>query len=405
MRILYIVQRYGTEVVGGSEAACRQFAEHLVERGHEVEVLTSCAKRYTDWADELEPGVSDANGVTVHRLPVVRPRADATFGPYNHWTIVGPRPMPLFAADRWAALMGPELQGQRRWLRANSHRFDVAIAMTYMYATTTGALATLAGRVPLILQPTAHDEPAAWVRMYDARFRQADAMLFFTPEEQAFVRRRFSIDPPGVVAGIGIDLEDSADPGAFRREHGLGDDPFLVYVGRIDQAKGVYEAADFFRAFKDRNGGNVKLVLAGDAVGEVPTHPDIVHVGFLDEFAKRSAIAASLALLQSSYFESFSIVLCESWVQRRPALVQGGCTVLKGQAIRSGGAIPYRGFAEFEAALLRLLADPDLANAMGRSGRAYVEANYQWPTVLDRVEDTIAEATAAFGRRTGTTRS
>lgn len=399
MRILYIVQRYGTEVVGGSEAACRQFAEHLAARGHDVEVLTSCARRYTDWADELPPGVSIANGVTIHRLPVVKPRSDDSFGPYNLWTIQGPRPMPLFAAERWATLMGPELQRQRRWLRENVHRFDAAIVMTYLYATATGALATLAGRVPLILQPTAHDEPAAWVRLYDSRFRQPDAMLFFTPEEQAFVRRRFSIAPKGAVSGIGIDLDDSADADAFRREHGLGEDPFLVYVGRIDQAKGVFEAADFFRAFKERNGGRLKLVLCGDAVGQVPTHPDIVHVGFLDEHGKRSAIAASLALLQPSYFESFSIVLCESWVQRRPALVQGGCNVLYGQAVRSGGAIPYRGFAEFEAALQRLLDDPELAAAMGRSGRAYVEANYAWDQVIARVEETIADAQQAFGQR------
>lgn len=399
MRLLFTVQRYGPQIVGGSESACRAFAEHLAERGHDVEVLTSCARRYTDWADELPAGTSHESGVTVHRLPVVRPREERTFGPYNEWTILGPRPMPSHAATRWATLMGPELRGHRRWLREHAQRFDAVIVMTYLYATATASIPVLAGRVPLVLQPTAHDEPAVWVRRYDTMFRQPDGMLFFTPEEEAFVRRRFTMDPLGKVVGIGIDLDDSSDPEGFRARHGLGDDPFLVYVGRIDRSKAVFEAVDFFAAYKRRRPGPLKLVLCGEAVGEMPRHPDLVHVGFLDEFTKRSAFAASLALLQPSYFESFSIVLCEAWVQRRPALVQGACQVLDGQARRSGGAIPYRGFAEFEAALDLLLADPALCAAMGSSGRAYVEANYRWDTVLDGMESVIDESIAAFGRR------
>ena len=74
MKILYSVHRYGTEVVGGAETACRLFAEQLVNRGHEVDVLTSCALSYVDWADAFEPGKSTLNGVRVHRLPVVQSR-------------------------------------------------------------------------------------------------------------------------------------------------------------------------------------------------------------------------------------------------------------------------------------------------------------------------------------------
>ncbi|MTA39465.1 MAG: hypothetical protein F2560_00315, partial [Actinobacteria bacterium] len=49
MRILYVVHRYGSEIVGGAEAACRMFAEQLVMRGHNVDVLTSCAQSFVTW--------------------------------------------------------------------------------------------------------------------------------------------------------------------------------------------------------------------------------------------------------------------------------------------------------------------------------------------------------------------
>ena len=43
VKIGIIVQRYGTEILGGSEYHCRLIAERLVAR-HQVEVLTTCAR-------------------------------------------------------------------------------------------------------------------------------------------------------------------------------------------------------------------------------------------------------------------------------------------------------------------------------------------------------------------------
>jgi glycosyltransferase involved in cell wall biosynthesis len=114
---------------------------------------------------------------------------------------------------------------------------------------------------------------------------------------------------------------------------------------------------------------------------------------------KHAAIKGSLALVQSSFFESFSIVLCEAWVQKRPALVQGASTVLRGQAMRSNGAIPYEGYAEFEQAVMMLFEDPNLADEMGVSGRSYVEQQYEWGNVVSNVESTLEIAKVEFGKR------
>jgi glycosyltransferase involved in cell wall biosynthesis len=399
VRLLYVVQRYGESIVGGSEAACRAFAEHLVDRGHKVEVLTSCAHTYTDWADHYPAGSSVMNGVSVHRLPVVDVRRPEHFGPLHAWMINGPRQPPAFQESRWAKLMGPDLAGQRRWLARNHDRFDVAIFMTYLYATTTKGLPFLAGRLPTVLQPTAHAEPPMWVRIYDTLFRLPDSFLFFTPEERQVVRDRFAIEPAGEVVGIGVDLDGDADPATFRRRFGIGDRPYLLYLGRIDPSKGSMEAYRFFEAYKQRNPGPLALVLVGETVSELPDHPDVIRTGYLDEGQKRSALVGALALLQPSYFESFSIVLCESWVQRRPALVQAASTVLAGQASRSAGALPYRGFAQFEAAVDLLVGEPGLADALGQRGRRYVEAHYRWDAVLDRFEAGVGLAVERFARR------
>ncbi len=400
MKLLYVVQRYGEKIVGGSEAACRLFSEELVRRGHEVEVLTSCAHSYIDWADEYDPGTEVINGVVVHRLPVVERRTDDVFGHLHGYVMSHPGSLPLFEQQRWAKVMGPQLLDQRAWLLKNASRFEAAIFMTYLYTTTTSGLPTLANQIPVVLQPTAHDEPPAYVSLFRALFRQADAFLYFTPEERKIVERLFVMEANGKTIGIGIDRSSIPGNGErFRKDFDLGDAPYLLYVGRLDPSKGVGELIRFFSELKSRSDSNLKLVLAGDKQIEIPNHPDIFLTGFLDEQQKRDALAGSLALVQSSYFESFSIVLCESWVQKRPALVQGRCEVLRGQALRSGGAIPYEGFAEFEAAVLYLLANPETAKGMGIAGDEYVKNNYQWDTVMQQFEETVRIAIEHFKLR------
>jgi glycosyltransferase involved in cell wall biosynthesis len=400
MKILYVVQRYGEQIVGGSEAACRLFSEELVRRGHKVEVLTSCAHSYIDWADEYEPGSEEINGVMVHRLPVVERRTDEIFGRFHPYVISHPGSLPLFEQQRWARVMGPQLHDQRRWLLENYPRFDVSVFMTYLYSTTTSGLPTLANLLPTVLQPTAHDEPPVYVSLFRSLFRQADAFMYFTPEERLIVERIFELKTQGSTIGIGIDRSaEPGDTGRFRAQFGLSDDPYLLYVGRLDPSKGVGELIRFFLELKRRTQNNLKLVLAGDKQIEIPDHPDIFLTGFLDEQQKRDALAGSLALVQSSYFESFSIVLCESWIQKRPALVQGRCEVLRGQAMRSGGAIPYEGFAEFEASVLCLLDNPELADQMGIAGDVDVKENYEWDVVVQGFENTLALATEQFNKR------
>lgn len=400
MKLLYVVQRYGDDLVGGSEAACRQFAETLVNAGHSVEVLTSCARSYVTWEDSYEPGSTSINGVTVHRLPVVDKRYPEKFGPTDIWLMSENSSPLLFEHERWALLMGPELQGLRTWLINNANRFDAAIFMTYLYSTATRGIPAIAGRIPVIFQPTAHDEPSLRIPLFESIFRLPDSYLFFTPEEREVVRERFRFEPEGRVIGIGIDMNPpvSSIP-ELRSKFELGENPYLVYVGRLDPMKGVKQLVDFFIQLKNQFPSPLKLVLAGDPVVELPTHKDIVVTGFLDESEKHAAIAGSLALVQSSYFESFSIVLCEAWVQQRPALVQGASTVLRGQAIRSGGAIPYEGYAEFEQAVMMLYEDSGLADEMGRNGRKYVEDMYEWSNVLKGFEESLDIAQQRFKNR------
>ncbi|MGH9283014.1 MAG: glycosyltransferase, partial [Acidimicrobiales bacterium] len=111
MRVLYVVQRYGREVAGGAERHCRQFATRLAHQGHDVEVLTTCARSYLDWANEFEPGSSEVDWVVVHRLPTGRQRDLDLFGPLNGRVTWGEKPIALHVQEEWMRAQGPDVPG------------------------------------------------------------------------------------------------------------------------------------------------------------------------------------------------------------------------------------------------------------------------------------------------------
>ncbi len=386
MRLLYVVQRYGETIAGGAEQYCREMAERMAARGHHVEVATTCAQSYVDWADEYEPGRTRVAGVDVHRFRVAAPRDNTIFGELNRRLVTGRGPRPLFLQREWMRTQGPWSPDLVVWLERNAHRFDAVCCFTYLYWTTWAALDTVQGRAPLLLHSTVHDEPPLRLSLFDTEFRTPDAFVMLMPEEIDLIRERFHVDPPGGVVGIGVEVGD-ADPARFRAAYGLGSSSYLLYVGRIDAGKGALALVEFFIAYKDRHPDeDLMLVMVGIDLLEIPKRPDIVVTGFVEYQTRDDALAGALALAQPSFFESFSMILTEAFAFGRPALVQGRCAVLKGHAERSNGAIPYDDFAEFEAGLEMLRADPALADAMGAAGKAYVEREYEWETVLKRYE-------------------
>jgi glycosyltransferase involved in cell wall biosynthesis len=389
VNVLFVVQRYGHEVAGGAERHCREFATRLAGRGHRVDVLTTCAVEYTTWANAYEPGTADLDGVTVHRLPVTEERRDEFFKVLNARAAWGDAP--LHVQHAWMRAQGPYVPAIVPWLGERAGDYDVVVFFTYLYYTTWAGLAAASGLVPTVLHPTAHDEPSLYVDLFDTTFRHPDAFAFSTEEEAALVRERAG-GGAGEVIGIGVDLDmdEGVDVSAFREAWGLGDRPYLLFVGRVEPGKGSEDLWRFFTAYKRRHPGPLALVVVGYVASALDAHPDVVVTGFVDEADKQSALAGATAFVQPSYFESFSMVLTEAWAHRRPALVQGHCDVLDGQARRSGGAVPYRDYAEFEVALDWLLEDPRSARVMGEAGRRYTERNYAWPVVLERYEGFLA---------------
>ena len=114
-------------------------------------------------------------------------------------------------------------------------------------------------------------------------------------------------------------------------------------------------------------------------------------MGFVSSQDKYNAYAAASLLCHPSLKESFSLVLMESWVAGRPALVHAGCTVTAYHCRRSNGGLYFGDYDEFALCLGLLLDRPRLAKRMGENGRTYVLENFHWDIIVNRYQRLLEE--------------
>ena len=127
MKIALIVQRYGTEVLGGSEHLCRLMAERLAAL-HEVDVLTTCARDYVTWKNEYQEGSDRIRGVTVRRFANAGTRDLDSFNRYSEWIYNNAHTR----ADEmeWLKQQGPWCPPLIDYLRRNQQQYDVLVFFT-----------------------------------------------------------------------------------------------------------------------------------------------------------------------------------------------------------------------------------------------------------------------------------
>lgn len=382
MKIAYVVPRYGLEVLGGAEYGARMLAERLVSMlGWEVEILTTSALDAGTWADHYPAGEVDINGVRVRRFSSKAGR-DPGFEPYSRTVL----PQPAAADDetcrRWIELQGPVCPDVIE--AAHDSDADLVVFYPYLYYPTVHGVPAVGRRA--VMHPAAHDEAPLRLPIFRDVFAGAQGLVFQTYGERRLAESLFAIgDRAQIVMGLGVE-EGEGEPAAAAAAFGVGDRPYLLCLGRVDDGKGVGMLARYFAEYKARRPGPLALVFAGPVVQRPPDHPDIVVAGPVDETVKWGALRGSTALVNPSYFEAFSIVLMEAWTARVPVLVNGHCLATREHCERSGGGLWFEGYAEFEAAADRLVGDGDVRAGLAAAGADYVEGNFRWPVIIERYE-------------------
>ncbi len=251
----------------------------------------------------------------------------------------------------------------------------------------------------------ARPEPALRIRVEGEIAQQADLLIASTADEGDDLIRLYGADPEHVyVVAPGIDLAtfQPLDRADARRKIGYGPQGrLLLFVGRLERLKGVEIAIRALALLSDRDHDDVRLIVLGEdsrdgdesekeRLKAVATSLGVRdRVDFLGSVAHHELpyfYAAADACVMPSYSESFGLVALEAQACGRPVVasgVSGLRSVVRDEV--SGYLIDGDDPAIYAERIGRLLADPELAQQMGRRGRLLAQ-RFSWTRTADRLE-------------------
>ena len=250
----------------------------------------------------------------------------------------------------------------------------------------------------------ARPEPALRIRVEGEVAQQADLLIASTTDEAEDLIQSYKADPERVyVVAPGIDLGtfQPLDRADARRKVGYGPGRLLLFVGRLERLKGVETAIRALALLRDRAHDDLRLIVLGEDVrdGDESEKERLKavasalgvrdRVDFLGSVAHHELpyfYAAADVCVMPSYSESFGLVALEAQACGRPVVasgVSGLRSVVRDEV--SGYLIDGHDPAAYAERIGRLLADPELAQQMGRRGRLLAQ-RFSWTRTADRLE-------------------
>lgn len=381
MRILHLSPYYRPAYAfGGVARAVEGMAGALAARGHQVTVLTTDAldqkRRYGGAADEW------IDGVRVLRRPNASPWLR---GKLNLST---PRGL-----KKTAASILPEVDA------LHVHEFRTAEnLLTLPLAQALGKPIVLSPHGTLALGVGRSRFKAGWDRLFSGRAaRRVDHVIALTAAELADAKTlwqalgpqqmpTFTVIPNGIHLRHFADLPDAAD---FRRRHGLGEMPTVLFMGRLQRRKGLDV---LIQAFQQAKVEHSRLLIAGpdegmmNAVQALAADDErIVIAGYLDGEERLGALAAGDVFALPAVGEGLSMAVLEAMASGMPVILSPGCNMNEVETVGAGYVATAAADA-FADKLRLLLMDSGRRAQMGKAARQLIAKTYTWDTIAIQLE-------------------
>ena len=385
-KIGIIVQRYGIEINGGAEYHARLIAEKMSQY-FDVEVFTSTARDYITWQHHYPEKYQLVNNIPVHRFPVQKPRNPKTFGQIQN--LIYEEEHTWDNELQWMEEQGPYFPDLLQTLEERKDEFDYYFFFSYRYYHSYHGVRRFKDKAVLV--PTAEHDPVVYLRLFKDFFNMPGAIIYNSHEEKEMIHKVSGNEKVlGDIVGIGSEIPDRFNPQSFRDKYNI-QEKYFIYIGRLDENKGVPELLRFYFRLLNEEAIDLTLVLMGNSVIDIPEHPKIKFLGFLLDEDKFDALTGAEFLVIPSQFESLSMVTLEAWAVGKPVVANGRTEVLQGQCRRSNAGLWYTNYDEFKKIILLINENRELKEIMGRNGKNFFHTHYSWPVIENKYLNIIKQ--------------
>lgn len=192
--------------------------------------------------------------------------------------------------------------------------------------------------------------------------------------------------------GVGPLISSKHDAASFRRSHGIGEEPLVLFLGRKNRAKGFEEVLAATARVWGKSPGT-RFVFIGPREGNAAEvfrkyrDPRIVELNEVDLDEKTSAIEACDILCMPSFFEALGGVFLEAWSFEKPVIAGDTAPLRELTGNGCGGFLVSLDPSDIAEKIIRLLDDPELRRRMGTWGRRKVESQYSWEAIASKIEN------------------
>ena len=220
----------------------------------------------------------------------------------------------------------------------------------------------------------------------------ADALIIGSDSFAEEVHGRLGTDLSRFTVIPGAVDTERFRPAAGREIGGLADPPRLLYHGRVDCRKGVFELIEAYRRLRD-DGRRISLKISGigpeyDGVAEaVADVAGAEATGHADYFAAPDVYRAADVFVSPTHAEGFSNTILEAMATALPIVSCRAVGVVDCLAHERDSLLAEVGdAADLARQIARLLDDAPLRRRLVETALKEARELYAWPTIAGRIE-------------------
>ncbi|MEZ0346065.1 MAG: glycosyltransferase family 4 protein [Infirmifilum sp.] len=364
MRIVQVAPFY-SPVIGGVEEVVRRVAEYMVDRGHEVYVVTY--NRLRIGGTGSLPREEEINGVRVIR---VKPNLTWSHGTYSS------------ELPETIKRLKPDVVHVHVW--RHPHVFQVVRLREEL-----GFKAILSPHAPF--HRLSQLGAVIWLyhRVVDAMGRGAlkryDAIAALTPQEKDILTRRLGVDEDKVVIipnGIEDEFVKSVENG------GPKDMEMVLYVGRISKSKNIGLLIKVAKHLNPR----FRVVLAGPDEGLIKKltaktrGARIEYRGTVVGKEKASLYSSAGVYVNPALYEAFGIALLEAQAAGVPCVITGNGGQIYAAPPGKTSLYAKPNPKDMAEKIMQLLADQELYRELSKNAREWAR-QHTWSKILPMYEE------------------